>query len=48
MKIYVKPTILVRALSMESLLAGSEKYLPFNQDTSTKDAFSKVNEIWED
>jgi hypothetical protein len=48
MKPYVIPTIRVRALCMESLLAGSEKYLPYNPKTPTHESLSKTYEFWDD
>lgn len=48
MKPYVIPTIRIRALSMENLLADSIKYLPFNQDSATDESLSKIHEVWDD
>ncbi len=48
MKPYIVPTIRVRTLNMELLLTASERSLPYDQDSPTKDALSRAFWFWEE
>ncbi len=47
MKTYITPTIRVRAVMTDHLLAGSENYLPYNQNSATDESLSKIHEVWD-
>jgi hypothetical protein len=47
-KSYITPTIRVRTVNVEPLLAGSQKYLPYSPDSdTTNESLSKSNEFWD-
>lgn len=47
MKSYITPTIRVKTVNVEPLLAGSQKYLPYSPDSdTTNESLSKYHDDW--